>query len=467
MKVKNYLQKLGKSMLLPIVAMPIAGILIRLTAADMLNIPIFQSAGVVLSNMDAILAVAIAIGLSKTKDRGIPALTGFIAILVLKEGLKIINPELNMSVFGGLLAGIIASVIYNKFKDTKLPDAFAFFGGEKFPITMIIITMIPVAYLSSLVWPYAQAGIDGFSRTLMGLGAFGIFIFGFLNRFLLPFGLHHVINTYIYFGLGQYTNAKGEVITGEITRFMAGDPTAGVFIGGFFITMMFGVPAIALAITKAADAKKKTEVKALMTSGSITSFVTGITEPIEFTFLFASPLLYFIHSVYTGLAGATLYLLGIRHGFSWGAGVIDFVLNLKLSSKGILIIPIGLAFFALYYFTFYTLITKKDIKLLGRDSSINIEENSSDEENLKLSHSNYEYMSKKILENIGGKDNLINYENCMTRLRLEVKDMSLVNENKIKQTGAHGVVKIDDHNLQIVIGPKVANVMREFKKLVE
>lgn len=467
MKVKDFLQKLGKSMLLPIVAMPVAGILIRLTATDMLNIPIFQSAGVVLGNMDAILAVAIAIGMSKTKDRGIPALTGFIAILVLKEGLKIVDPTLNMSVFGGLLAGIISSAIYNKFKDTKLPDAFAFFGGEKFPITMIIITMIPVAYLSSLIWPFAQAGIDGFSHTLMNLGALGIFIFGFLNRFLLPFGLHHVINTYVYFGLGQYTNSKGELINGEITRFMAGDPTAGIFIGGFFITMMFGIPAIALAITKAADAKKKTEVKALMTSGSITSFVTGITEPIEFTFLFASPLLYFIHSVYTGLAGATLYIFGIRHGFSWGAGVIDFILNLKLSTKGLLIIPVGLVFFALYYLTFYTLITKKNIRLLGREAEATLSESSQDEEKIKLSHSNYEYMSKKILENIGGKENLINYENCMTRLRLEVKDMSLVNESKIKQTGAHGVVKLDDHNLQIIIGPRVANVMSEFKKFVE
>lgn len=467
MKVKNFLQQLGKSMLLPIVAMPIAGILIRLTATDMLNIPIFQAAGVVLGNMDAILAVAIAIGLSKTKDRGVPALTGFIAILVLKEGLKISNPELNMSVFGGLLAGILASTIYNKFKDTKLPDALAFFGGEKFPITMIIITMIPVAYLCSIIWPYAQTGIDGFSRTLMNLGALGIFIFGFLNRFLLPFGLHHVINTYVYFGLGQYTNSNGEVISGEITRFMAGDPTAGIFIGGFFITMMFGIPAIALAITKAANKNKKKEVKALMTSGSITSFFTGITEPIEFTFLFASPMLYFIHSVYTGLAGAMLYLLGIRHGFSWGAGVIDFVLNLKLSDKGLLIIPIGLAFFALYYFTFYILITKMDIKLLGREDEINFDDNFIEEEKLNLAHNNYEYMSKKILENIGGKENIINYENCMTRLRLSVKDISLVDENKIKQTGAHGVIKIDEHNLQIVIGPKVANVMAAFKKFIE
>lgn len=467
MKVKNFLQQLGKSMLLPIVAMPVAGILIRLTAADMLNVPIFQAAGVVLGNMDAILAVAIAIGLSKTKDRGIPALTGFIAILVLKEGLKIANPELNMSVFGGLLSGILASVIYNKFKDTKLPDSFAFFGGEKFPITMIIITMIPVAYLSSLVWPYAQAGIDSFSRTLMNLGALGIFIFGFLNRFLLPFGLHHVINTYVYFGLGQYTNTNGEVISGEITRFMAGDPTARVFIGGFFITMMFGIPAIALAITKASNQNKKKEVKALMTSGSITSFFTGITEPIEFTFLFASPLLYFVHSIYTGLAGAVLYLLGIRHGFSWGAGVIDFVLNLKLSDKGFLIIPVGLIFFSLYYFTFSILIKKKNIKLLGREDEINFKDNIVEEENLNLSHSNYEYMAKKILENIGGKDNLNSYENCMTRLRLEVKDISLIDENKIKQTGAHGIIKIDNNNVQIVIGPKVANVMREFKKFVE
>ncbi|KAB7673199.1 PTS transporter subunit EIIC [Bacillus sp. B1-b2] len=465
--MKNFLQKFGKSLLIPIVALPIAGLLLRLSAEDLLDIPLYQAAGVILNQMDAIIAIGIAMGLAKTKDKGIPALTGFLSIIVLKEGLKIMDPALNMSVFGGVLAGLLAAFIYNKFKDTKLPSMLAFFGEEKFPITVIIFTMIPVSGLMSIIWPYAQSGIDTFAQTLMGLGALGIFIFGFLNRFLLPFGLHHVINTYVYFGLGEYETSAGEVVTGEITRFLSGDPTAGYFIGGFYVSMMFGVPAIALAIIRAAKKKRKKETKSLMVSGAGTSFLTGITEPIEFTFLFTSPLLYFLHAVYTGLAGAVLYILHIRHGFSWGAGVVDFILNMNLSDRGYLIIPVGLAFAALYYFTFYYVIIKRDIPLIGREKDIEFGvESSEQEKELTLSHSNHEYMAKKILQYIGGKDNIITNDNCMTRLRLELKDTDIINEDKIKQTGVHGVIKIDKHHLQIVIGSQATTVKKEIDKLV-
>ncbi|GEN88830.1 PTS transporter subunit EIIC [Oceanobacillus sojae] len=466
--MKRFMQKLGKSMLIPIVTMPIAGILFRLSAPDLLDIPLFQAAGVIFSQMAVLIAIGIAIGLAKTKDRGIPALTGFLAITVLNEGLRIMNPDLDMGVFGGVISGLIAAAVYNQFKNTKLPSMLSFFGEEKLPITMIILIMIPVSGLFSLVWPYAQMGIDSFAQTLVGLGALGIFIFGFLNRFLLPFGLHHVLNTYIYFGLGSYTTESGEVVTGEITRFLNGDPTAGYFLGGFFVTIIFGVPAIALAITRAAHKKKKAETKALMSSGALTSSVAGITEPVEFTFIFTSPLLYFIHSIYTGLAGATLYLLHIRHGFSWGGSAIDYALNLGISDYGIYIIPVGLAFAALYYFTFYTIIVRKNIKVIGREDDAEFSEESTEaEKDLELSHGKHEYMAKKILENIGGIDNLVDYENCMTRLRLVVKDADLVNKDKIKQTGAHGVVKIDNQHVQIIIGPAAGSVLGEFKKIVE
>src|SRR5699024_1067310 len=201
-----------------------------------------------------------------------------------------------------------------------------------------IVTMIPVTGISVLLWPYAQSAIDSLAQGLVGLGAAGIFIFGFLNRFLLPFGLHHVLNTYIYFGLGSYETASGEGATGGITRCLNGDPTAVYFLGRFFVIMIFGVPAIALGMTRGAYKRKKEETKALMSSGSLTSIVAGLTEPIEFTFLSTSPLLYFIHSLYAGLAGATLYILDVRHGFSWGGSVIDYALNLGIASKGILII---------------------------------------------------------------------------------------------------------------------------------
>lgn len=466
--MKKFMQNLGKSMLIPIVAMPIAGILFRLSAEDLLNITLFQAAGVIFENMDVLLAIGIAMGMAKTKDRGIPALTGYLAITVLNHGLTLMNPDLDMSVFGGVMSGLIAAAVYNRFKDTELPAMFSFFGGEKWPITLIILIMIPVAGIFSFIWPYAQAGIDSFAQALVGMGAFGIFLFGFLNRFLLPFGLHHVLNTYIYFGLGSYETPDGEVVTGEITRFLNGDPTAGYFLGGFFIVMIFGVPAIALAITRAAYKQKKDKTKALMSSGGLTSVIAGLTEPIEFTFIFTSPLLYFIHAVYTGIAGATLYVLGIRHGFSWGGSVIDYALNLGIAEKGLFILPIGLAFGVLYYFTFYILITKMNIPVIGRekDEEFGAESDESEQE-LELSHSKYEYMAKKVLENVGGRGNVTDYENCMTRLRLVVDDMEQVNEENIKQTGAHGVVKVDDHHVQIIVGPQANSVMNEFRKQME
>ena len=205
-----------------------------------------------------------------------------------------------------------------------------------------------------------------------------------------------------------------------------------------------------------------------MSSGGLTSFIAGLTEPIEFTFIFTSPLLYFIHAVYTGLAGATLYVLSIRHGFSWGGSVIDYALNLGIADNGLFILPIGLAFGVLYYFTFYILITKMNIPVIGRekDEKFGAESDESEQE-LELSHSKYEYMAKKVLENVGGRSNVTDYENCMTRLRLVVSDMDQVNEENIKQTGAHGVVKVDDHNVQIIIGPQANSVMTEFKKQME
>ncbi|SEO56426.1 PTS system N-acetylglucosamine-specific IIB component, Glc family (TC 4.A.1.1.7)/PTS system N-acetylglucosamine-specific IIC component, Glc family (TC 4.A.1.1.7) [Amphibacillus marinus] len=466
--MKRFMQTLGKSMLIPIVAMPIAGILFRLSAGDLLDIPLFQAAGAIFIHMTVLIAIGVAMGLAKTKDKGIPALTGFLAITVLNEGLSIMNPELDMGVFGGVISGILAAMVYNRFKDTKLPNMFGFFGGEKLPITIIILLMIPVAGIFSLIWPYAQQGIDGFAQSLVGLGALGVFIFGFLNRFLLPLGLHHVINTYIYFGLGSYQTETGEVVTGEITRFLNGDPTAGYFLGGFFVIMIFGIPAVAMAISRAAKKEKAAETKALMSSGGLTSIIAGITEPIEFTFIFTSPLLYFIHSVYTGLAAATLYLLNIRIGFAWGGSALDYSLNIGLSNNGLLLIPVGLVFGVLYYFTFYYLIKKRNIKVVGREDEATFSEQSTESEReLSLGHNKLEYIAKKIVDAIGGKENVTDYENCMTRLRLVVNDMAKVEDDKIKQTGAHGVVKVDKHHLQIIIGPEAGAVLSEFKKFVE
>ncbi|MBM6615345.1 PTS transporter subunit EIIC [Desemzia sp. RIT804] len=463
--MNTFLQKLGRSLLLPIVAMPIAGIIFRLTAPDLLDIPLFQAAGAIITRMDELIAIGIAIGLSKGKSKGIPALVGYLAIVILKEAFAIVAPEQSMNVFGGILAGLVAAAVFNRFKDTKLPDMLAFFSGEKFPITMIIAVMLPIAWVATMVWPFAQNGIDTFAQTLMGLGAVGIFLFGFFNRALIPIGLHHVLNTYIYFGMGSYTTASGEVVHGEITRFLNGDPTAGYFIGGFFLVMMFGVPAIALAIYRAAKYDKD-QTKTLMTSGAGTSFLTGITEPIEFTFLFTSPLLYLIHAVYTGLAGAILYLFEVRLGFSWGASLIDYLANFGIASKPLWIIPIGIVFFLMYYFTFYFVIKYKQVPIIGQIAPDQVSEEATEEEkSYKLSHSNHAYMAKKVLEFLGGETNIENVDNCITRLRIDVLDSSIVNKEKILQTGAKGVLMKGNH-VQVVIGPEVTTVRTELDKIM-
>ena len=340
---------------------------------------------------------------------------------------------------------------------------FSFFAGEKLAITLGPIFSLVLAGVFSFIWPPIEAGLDAFAIGLGSMGIFGVFLFGFLNRILIPTGLHHVFNAYIFYELGSYTTANGTVVTGEMTRFLAGDPSAGSFLVMFYVIMVFGIPGVAAAMYKTARPENKEEVKGLANSGALTSIVAGVTEPIEFSFMFTSPLLYFIHSVFTGLAGAILYLFNSRLGFAFGFNIIDLVLNWKMGNNVIYIIPVGIAFFFLYYFTFKTIILKKDIKTPGRSENVT---ESIDEKELKLSHSNYSYMAKKLLQNVGGVENIVNAENCVTRMRLEIRDISLINEDNIKKTGAKGIIKVNQNNIQIIIGTEVVHVMKEFNALL-
>ena len=368
-----------------------------------------------------------------------------------------------MGVFGGIVSGVSTAIIYNYSKNWKVPSMFSFFAGEKLAITLGPIFSLILAGVFSFIWPPIEAGLDAFAIGLGSMGIFGVFLFGFLNRVLIPTGLHHVFNAYIFYELGSYTTANGTVVTGEMTRFLAGDPSAGSFLVMFYVIMVFGIPGVAAAMYKTARPENKEEVKGLANSGALTSIVAGVTEPIEFSFMFTSPLLYFIHSVFTGLAGAILYLFNSRPGFAFGFNIIDLTLNWNMGNNVIYIIPVGIAFFFLYYFTFKTIILKKDIKTPGRSENIT---EGIDEKELKLSHSNYSYMAKKLLQNVGGVENIVNAENCVTRMRLEIKDISLINEDNIKKTGAKGVVKVNKNNIQIIVGTEVVHVMKEFNALL-
>lgn len=469
MSIKDNVQKLGRSMLVPVSAMPLAGVLLRFSSEDLLNIPILSAAGnAVFNNLDILFAIGVVFGFAKSKDKGMPALTAILAILTLRNGLEVMNPEIDMGIFGGIVSGAVASWTYNRFKDQELPQIFSFFAGERFPLTMVMIFQTVVAFLFGFIWPIIQTGLDAFAQTWVEMGALGVGLFMFLNRLLIPLGLHHVINSYVYFDLGTFTTGTGEVIHGEIPRFLSGDPTAGLFLAGFFVIMMFGVPGICLAIYNAAYKENKNRVKGIMGSGAATSFVTNITEPVEFSFMFTAPVLYLIHSVYAGLAGIVTYLLDIRMGFSFGASLIDYALGFNIATNPLLIIPVGLGFFALYYFTFYFVIKKMSLKTLGREEQIEYSEVSTEKEKeLSLASSNYDYLAKKLLQYFGGKQNIEDAYNCVSRLRITVKDPSLVNEDRIKQTGVSGIIRPSKNHFQVIIGPEVTSVMSKFTKHME
>ena len=467
--LKNNVQKLGRSMLVPVAAMPLAGILLRLGADDLLNIPILMAAGnAVFNNLDILFAIGVTLGFAKARDKGMSALTAVLAILTLREGLAIMDPEISMGIFGGLVSGGLASWTWNKFKNQELPKVLSFFAGERFPLTMVMLFTVIISFILGLIWPPIQNVLDTFAQSLIGMGAVGVGIYLFLNRLLIPLGLHHVLNSYIYFEVGEFTTEAGEVVTGEIPRFLNGDPTAGFFLAGFFVVMMFGIPGIAFAIYRASYNQNKERVKGVMGSSAFTSFLTNITEPTEFSFMFISPPLYVIHSILAGLAGVITYLLNIRIGFSFGASFIDYVINFNIADNAWMIIPVGIAFFFIYYFIFYYFIVNRDIEMVGREKEREFTEESTDEEKeLSLNTSNYEYLAKKLLQSLGGSNNIDDAYNCVTRLRVTVKDSSKVDEGRIRQTGVTGIVKPSETNYQIIIGPEVTSVMNEFNKQMD
>lgn len=462
--VRNQLSKLGKAMLIPVVAMPVAGLLARLGQPDLLNLEILRIASdIVFGNLDMLFAVGCVLAYTKSKDKSNAVLASVLSVMVFRQALSYLDESMSMGVFGGIVSGVSTAIIYNYSKEWKVPSMFSFFAGDKLALTLGPIFSIPLAYACSLVWAPIELGLDSFATWLGAMGILGIFLFGFLNRLLIPTGLHHVLNAYIFYELGTFITPTGTEVTGEMSRFLAGDPKAGAFLGMFYVIMIFGIPGAAMAMYKTAYPQNKKDVKGLVNSGILTSLFAGITEPIEFSFMFVSPFLYFLHSLFTGLAGAVLFLFGTRIGFAFGFNVIDLTLNWKMGTNVIFILLVGVAFFFLYYFTFKWVITKKDIKTPGR-----IKENldNIDEKSIKLTHSNYGYMAKKILQNVGGAENIVNASNCVTRLRLEIKDIDLVNEENIKKTGAKGIVKVNKNNIQIIIGTEVIKVMNEFNELL-
>ncbi|MEU1268969.1 PTS transporter subunit EIIC [Streptomyces sp. NPDC005799] len=390
------LQKVGRSLQLPIAVLPAAGILLRLGQQDIhdkLHLPdkvtaVFATAGgAIFDNLPLLFCIGVAIGFAKKSD-GSTALAALVGFLVysnvlkafpvtaakIQAGADIPATYNNPGVLGGIIMGLLSAVLWQRYHRKKLVDWLGFFNGRRLvPIIMAFVgTAMGVFF--GLVWKPIGEGISHVGEWITGLGAFGAGLFGLINRGLIPIGMHQFVNSVAWFQIGDFKDATGTVVHGDLTRFFAGDPTAGQFMSGFFPIMMFGLPAAAIAIAHSARPERRKAVMGMMISLALTSFVTGVTEPIEFSFMFIAPVLYGIHAVLTALSMAVTWALGVHAGFTFSAGAIDYGLNWNLATKPWLIIPIGLVFGAIYYFVFRFAITKWNLPTPGREPEEEVEE---------------------------------------------------------------------------------------------
>ncbi|MGK8338135.1 PTS N-acetyl glucosamine transporter subunit IIABC [Klebsiella pneumoniae] len=466
MNILGFFQRLGRALQLPIAVLPVAALLLRFGQPDLLNVPfIAQAGGAIFDNLALIFAIGVASSWSKD-NAGSAALAGAVGYFVMTKAMVTINPEINMGVLAGIITGLVAGAVYNRWAGIKLPDFLSFFGGKRFvPIATGFFCLI-LAAIFGYVWPPVQHAIHSGGEWIVSAGALGSGIFGFINRLLIPTGLHQVLNTIAWFQIGEFTNAAGAVFHGDINRFYAGDGTAGMFMSGFFPIMMFGLPGAALAMYLAAPKARRPMVGGMLLSVAITAFLTGVTEPLEFLFMFLAPLLYLLHAVLTGISLFIATALGIHAGFSFSAGAIDYVLmySLPAASKNVwMLLVMGVVFFFVYFLLFSAVIRMFNLKTPGREDKaadvVTEEANSNTEEGLTQLATSY-------IAAVGGTDNLKAIDACITRLRLTVGDSAKVNNAACKRLGASGVVKLNKQTIQVIVGAKAESIGDEMKKVV-
>ena len=452
------LQRIGKALILPVVVLPAAALLLRLGAADLLDIPVITRAGGILfDNLALLFAIGVAVGLS-FDNAGAAGLAGAVGYLVITEGAQTINPDINMGVLAGILAGCIAGSLYNKFHNVKLPDFLGLFAGRRFvPIITGGVSVLAAAILGYL-WPFVQDVIYSFGQWLTTSGPLGVGVYGLCNQLLIPTGLHHVINTLAWFVFGSFKTAAGEVVTGDLWRYFAGDPSAGNFMTGFFPIFMFGMPAAALAMYRTARKENRKAVGGVLFSAALTFAVTGIGEPLLFTFCFVAPLLYVIHALLTGTSLFICTLLGVKHGFGFSAGLIDYLLNYGLSTKGWLIIPIGIVYFIIYYFLFTFFITKFNLATPGREEGVSLVD--LDKGKKDLIEAGGAARADIFIELLGGPGNINLIDACITRLRLKLNEVDSVDEEGLKAIGVPGILKVGN-STQIIVGTKAEAIAEE------
>ena len=463
------LQPLGRALMLPIAVLPIAALLLRLGQADMLDLPFVAAAGnAIFSNLGLIFAAGVGVGLAR-ENHGAAALAGVVCYVVVTEGARALlqlPPDIlrasdveqaawrakeiaKLSVPAGILSGIAAGVLYNRFWNVKLPDYLAFFGGRRFvPIAAGLAGVVGAAAFG-YGFPWFETGVDTLSQWVVRAGPVGLFLYGVLNRLLLITGLHHILNNIAWFLLGDFNGA-----TGDLKRFFAGDPTAGSFMAGFFPIMMFGLPAACLAMYRNALPERRKAVGGLLLSVALTSLLTGVTEPIEFLFIFLAPLLFAVHAVLTGLSMVVMDMLGVKLGFGFSAGLFDFVLNYGLATRPLLLLPVGFAYFAIYYVSFSWCIRRFDLATPGREPLT---------ETPALAPAVTGNRGEQFIAALGGRANLKSVDACTTRLRLELVEPARLDEPALRALGTRGVVRPGGDSVQVVLGPIADQVASEIR----
>lgn len=488
--MKSYFQRIGRSLMLPVAVLPVAAILMGIGywidpsgwgGGNVYAAFLIKAGSSVIDNLPVLFAVGLSLGMSKDKD-GAAALSGLVAFLVVTtllstdsvamlQGIDVeaVSPAFDKinNAFVGIISGLVAATMYNRFHTVKLPQALAFFSGKRLAPIMTSVAMMVVSLILLFVWPVVFSALVTFGTSISKLGAVGAGLYGFFNRLLIPTGLHHALNSVFWFDVAGIN---------DIGNFWAGTGTKGVtgmYQAGFFPIMMFGLPGGALAMYHTAKDNKKKVVASLMIAASFAAFFTGVTEPLEFSFMFAAPLLYLVHAVLTGIS---LFIAAALHwtaGFGFSAGLVDLILSsrLPLANQPYMLIIQGLVFFAIYYFVFRFVIVKFNLATPGRgdDTGEDIMGDDTATSDTATASSSKDDKFKRqaeiIYDGLGGDANVTSIDNCTTRLRLEVKDMSKVDEKKIKSSGIIGTNKVSAHNIQVIVGTEVQFVADEMNKL--
>ena len=449
------LQRLGRALMLPIAILPIAGLLLRLGDTDLLNIAIIHDAGqAIFANLAMIFAIGIAVGFARDNN-GTAGLAGAIGYLVMIATLKVLDASINMGMLAGIISGLMAGALYNRFKDIKLPEYLAFFGGRRFVPIVTGFAAVALGVVFGYIWPPIQHGINAFGALMMESGSIGAFVFGVFNRLLIVTGLHHILNNMAWFVFGNFTDpTTGALVTGDLSRYFAGDPKGGQFMTGMFPMMIFGLPAACLAMYRNALPERRKVMGGIFLSMALTSFLTGVTEPIEFAFMFLAPLLYLLHALLTGLSMAITNALNIHLGFTFSGGFIDMVLGWGRSTNGWLVIPVGLAYAVVYYAVFDFCIRRFNLKTPGREDVASAEKSVLTENERAAAY----------IKALGGAENLVTVGACTTRLRLEMVDRNKASDADLKALGAMAVVRPGKGgSLQVVVGPLADSIADEIR----